>query len=58
MALVLVKHDISGVVVELDERHLAHPVLGQHYHIVKTKDDKPVTDLAGEAKVEDQKADK
>jgi hypothetical protein len=35
MALVLVKHDISGEVVEIDEIHLAHPVLGPHYKRVR-----------------------
>lgn len=35
MALVLVKHDISGQVVELPEEQLAHPVLGPHYTRVR-----------------------
>lgn len=35
MALVLVKHDISGEVVELPEEQLAHPVLGPHYKRVR-----------------------
>ncbi len=35
MALVLVQHDISGQIVELDEVHLAHPVLGPHYKRVR-----------------------
>ncbi len=35
MALVLVKHDISGEVVEIDEIHLAHPILGPHYKRVR-----------------------
>lgn len=35
MALVLVQHDISGVVVELDEAQLAHPILGPHYKRVR-----------------------
>ncbi len=35
MALVLVQHDISGQIVELDEIHLAHPVLGPHYKRVR-----------------------
>ncbi len=55
MALVLVWHDISNEVVELEERHLAHPVLGQHYHIVKTNDDgKRVVSLDGKAKILDK----
>lgn len=36
MALVLVQHDISGAIVEIDEIHLAHPVLGPHYKRVRT----------------------
>lgn len=35
MALVLVKHEISGQVVEIDEVHLAHPVLGPLYKRVR-----------------------
>jgi hypothetical protein len=35
MAKVLVQHDISGQVVELDEIQLAHPVLGPHYKRVR-----------------------
>lgn len=35
MALVLVQHDISGQIVEIDEIHLAHPVLGPHYKRVR-----------------------
>lgn len=35
MALVLVQHDISHEVVEIDEIHLAHPVLGPHYKRVR-----------------------
>jgi hypothetical protein len=33
---VLVMHDVSKQIVEIDERHLAHPILGPHYHIVRT----------------------
>ena len=35
MALVLVQHDISHEVVEIDDIHLAHPVLGPHYKRVR-----------------------
>ena len=35
MALVLVQHDISGQVVELEETQLAHPLLGPHYTRVR-----------------------
>ena len=35
MALVLVKHDISGEVVEIPEEQLAHPILGPHYKRVR-----------------------
>lgn len=35
MALVLVKHEISGQVVEIDEIHLAHPILGPLYKRVR-----------------------
>jgi hypothetical protein len=35
LALVLVKHDISGEVVEIPEEQLAHPILGPHYKRVR-----------------------
>lgn len=35
MALVYVKHEVSGQVVEIDEIHLAHPVLGPLYKRVR-----------------------
>ncbi len=35
MALVLVEHDISGQVVEIEEHQLAHPILGPHYKRVR-----------------------
>jgi hypothetical protein len=35
MALIWVQHDISGVILELDEVQLAHPVLGPHYKPVR-----------------------
>jgi hypothetical protein len=33
--MVLVWHDVSEQIVEIDERHLAHPILGPHYHIAR-----------------------
>ncbi len=39
MALVLVQHDISKQIVEIDEAHLAHPVLGPHYKRVRVNED-------------------
>ena len=35
MATVLVWHDVSEEFAEIDERHLAHPILGPHYHIAR-----------------------
>lgn len=35
MAMVLVWHDVSEEFAEIDERHLAHPILGPHYHIAR-----------------------
>lgn len=55
MALVLVQHDISGQVVEIDEIHLAHPVLGPHYKRVRVNEDGKVYALKP---VHDEKADK
>jgi hypothetical protein len=37
--MVLVWHDVSEQFVEIDERHLAHPILGPHYHIARVNDD-------------------
>jgi hypothetical protein len=37
--MVLVWHDISELFVEIDERHLAHPILGPHYHIARVNSD-------------------
>lgn len=38
MALVLVQHDISKQIVEIDEIHLAHPILGPHYKRVRVNE--------------------
>jgi hypothetical protein len=59
--LVLVQHDISKQIVEIDEIHLAHPVLGPHYKPVRVNDDgkpfvlNPVADDVDETDVEADK---
>lgn len=55
MTLVLVQHAISGQIVELDEVHLAHPVLGPHYRRVRVNANGKVYILKpGESAVEDE----
>ena len=51
--MVLVWHDVVGPdhFVEIDERHLAHPILGPHYHIARLSEDgKPIKPNAKEVK--------
>ncbi len=33
--MVVVWHDVSEQFAEIDERHLAHPILGPHYHVAR-----------------------
>lgn len=57
MAMVLVWHDVSEQIVEIDERHLAHPILGPHYHIARVnKEGKPYIPQRG-VKAEDSDRD-
>ena len=57
--MVLVWHDISEQFVEIDERHLAHPILGPHYHIARVNDEgKPYLPNAKGDKGDSDKADK
>lgn len=38
MAVILVQHQVSQQIVEIDEIHLAHPVLGPLYKPVRVND--------------------
>jgi hypothetical protein len=60
MAKVLVWHDVSEQFAEIDERHLAHPVLGKHYHIARVNSEgKPYIPQRGKkAEETSDKADK
>lgn len=55
MALILVQHDISGVIVELDEVQLAHPVLGPHYKPVRVNENGKVYALKPDVSDADEK---
>lgn len=61
MATVLVQHVVSKQIVEIDEIHLAHPVLGPLYKPVRVNEDgkvfalKPVADDAPEDDEKDGK---
>lgn len=56
MALVLVRHEISGVTVEIDERHLAHPVLGPLYKVVSKNKPEVLAHPVSDEKAEEIKA--
>jgi hypothetical protein len=67
MAKVLVWHDVSEQFAEIDERHLAHPVLGPHYHVARLNADgkpylpqkgKKASDVEAEMEETSDKADK
>lgn len=58
MALILVQHDISGQIVELEEVQLAHPVLGPHYKPVRVNEDGKVYVLKPVAPENEDKDDK
>lgn len=57
MGMVLVRHEISGQTVEIDERHLAHPVLGPLYKVVKVNKPEVLAHPVSEEKAEVIKAD-
>lgn len=38
MAVITVRHKVSNVITEIEDIHLAHPVLGPLYEVVRTND--------------------
>lgn len=58
MTKILVQHDISQQIVEIEEVHLAHPVLGPHYKRVRVDENGKVYVLKPTLDEENVPADK